>query len=89
MSKLPKPFVRCNQGFFGAPLDASERWPPGGNHHLQNRYHRARWTDVFQVTGAFAEFERGMIHSRVMAGLDAAAPTNAGSPKFAAIWSLS
>jgi DNA invertase Pin-like site-specific DNA recombinase len=30
------------------------------------------WRMFFQVTGAFAEFERGMIRSRVMAGLERA-----------------
>lgn len=39
----------------------------------------------FQVTGAFAEFERGMIRSRVMAGLDRARSRGVklGRPKVA------
>ena len=40
----------------------------------------------FQVTGAFAEFERGMIRSRVMAGLERAKARGVrlGRPKFPA-----
>jgi hypothetical protein len=67
MTRSTGPLLACALALLSAQANAQAGATPPNSAHLDQQSPTGRL--MFQITGAFAEFERSMIRQRVRAGL--------------------